>query len=102
MVRRQGIVLILVSATMEHSPSILHMSSAAGAFLELTLILIPLSVAVAWIMGIEMDLDFSLLKTGCLAFTIIVTAFTLQIKILRSISELNHPLIPWTLEWLFH
>ncbi|KAK7257085.1 hypothetical protein RIF29_30803 [Crotalaria pallida] len=55
------------------------MSSAAGAFLELTLILIPLSVVVAWIMGIEMDLDFSLLKTGCLAFTIIVIAFTLQV-----------------------
>ncbi|KAK7258796.1 hypothetical protein RIF29_24383 [Crotalaria pallida] len=52
--------------------------------------MIPLSVVVAWIMGIEMDLDFSLLKTGCLASTIIITAFTLQGVSLR----------PWTLEWL--
>ena len=36
-------------------------------------------MVVAWIMGIRMDLDFSLLETGCLAFTIIITAFTLQV-----------------------
>jgi hypothetical protein len=40
---------------------------------------VPLSVIVAWIMGIEMDLDFSLLETGSLAFSIIVTAFALQV-----------------------
>jgi hypothetical protein len=30
-------------------------------------------------MHIRMDLDFSLLETGSLAFTIIITAFTLQV-----------------------
>lgn len=40
---------------------------------------VPLSVIVAWIMGIQMDLDFSLLETGSLAFSIIVTAFALQV-----------------------
>lgn len=40
---------------------------------------VPLSVVVAWIMGIRMDLDFNLLETGCLAFAVIVTAFTLQV-----------------------
>jgi Ca2+:H+ antiporter len=30
-------------------------------------------------MGIQMDLDFSLLETGSLAFSIIVTAFALQV-----------------------
>ncbi|EOY33729.1 Vacuolar cation/proton exchanger 3 isoform 4, partial [Theobroma cacao] len=39
---------------------------------------VPLCVVVGWIMGIQMDLDFSLLETGCLALTIIVVAFTLQ------------------------
>ncbi|THF99930.1 hypothetical protein TEA_002458 [Camellia sinensis var. sinensis] len=40
--------------------------------------LVPLCVVVAWIMGVNMDLDFNLLETGSLAFSIIVTAFTLQ------------------------
>ncbi len=39
---------------------------------------VPLCVLVAWIMGIRMDLDFSLLETSSLALSIIVTAFTLQ------------------------
>ena len=43
---------------------------------------VPISVIVAWIMGIQMDLDFNLLETGSLAFTIIITAFTLQVSIL--------------------
>jgi len=39
---------------------------------------VPLSVLVAWIMGVPMDLDFNLLETGCLFLAILVTAFTLQ------------------------
>ncbi|GKD79551.1 hypothetical protein Tco_1342172 [Tanacetum coccineum] len=40
--------------------------------------LVPLSVIVAWIIGVDMDLDFSLLETGSLTLAILVTAFTLQ------------------------
>ncbi|KAL0344465.1 UNVERIFIED_CONTAM: Vacuolar cation/proton exchanger 3 [Sesamum radiatum] len=40
--------------------------------------LVPLSVIVAWIMGINMDLDLNLLETSALALSILVTAFTLQ------------------------
>lgn len=50
---------------------------------------VPLSVVVAWTMGIDMDLDFSLLETGCLAFTIIVTAFTLQVLNLYQILSMS-------------
>ncbi|MCL7028252.1 hypothetical protein MKW94_029222 [Papaver nudicaule] len=39
---------------------------------------VPLTVILAWILGIEMDLDFNLLETGCLGFSILITAFTLQ------------------------
>jgi cell shape-determining protein MreD len=53
---------------------------------------VPLSVIVAWIMGIQMDLDFSLLETGSLAFSIIVTAFALQVLRL-SINSLSISLI---------
>lgn len=46
---------------------------------------VPLSVIVAWIMGIKMDLDFNLLETACLALSILVTAFTLQVIWLNTI-----------------
>lgn len=39
----------------------------------------PLSVIVAWIAGIQMDLDFKLIETGSLFVSVIVTAFTLQV-----------------------
>lgn len=40
---------------------------------------VPFCVIVAWIMGINMDLNFSLLETGSLALSILATAFTLQV-----------------------
>uniref|UniRef100_A0A0E0L6L1 Vacuolar cation/proton exchanger n=1 Tax=Oryza punctata TaxID=4537 RepID=A0A0E0L6L1_ORYPU len=40
--------------------------------------LVPVSVIVAWTMGIPMDLDFNLLETGSLFLAILVTAFSLQ------------------------
>ncbi|RWW42675.1 hypothetical protein BHE74_00051749 [Ensete ventricosum] len=40
---------------------------------------VPLSVIVAWIMGIKMDLDLELLETGSLIMAILITAFTLQV-----------------------
>lgn len=42
-----------------------------------------MSVLVAWIMGIQMDLDFKLLETGSLFISVLVTAFTLQVKIIH-------------------
>ena len=41
-------------------------------------------MVVAWIMGIHMDLDFNTLETTSLALSIIVTAFTLQVRIFMS------------------
>jgi Ca2+:H+ antiporter len=40
---------------------------------------VPLSVIVAWIAGIQMDLDFKLIETGSLFVSVLVTAFTLQV-----------------------
>ncbi|KAI3694656.1 hypothetical protein L1987_77624 [Smallanthus sonchifolius] len=40
--------------------------------------MVPLCVITAWIMGIQMSLDFGLLETGCLALSIFLTAFALQ------------------------
>lgn len=40
----------------------------------------PLSVIVAWTMGIAMDLDFKLLETGSLLVAVLATTFTLQVR----------------------
>ncbi|PKA51305.1 Vacuolar cation/proton exchanger 1a [Apostasia shenzhenica] len=39
---------------------------------------VPLSVVVAWIMGINLDLDLKLLETASLVAAIIITSITLQ------------------------
>ncbi|KAM0995994.1 hypothetical protein ACFX13_006106 [Malus domestica] len=81
------ILLPIVGNAAEHAGSIIFalknkldisLGVALGSASQISMFVIPLSVIVAWIMGVQMDLDFSLLETGSLAFTIIITAFTLQ------------------------
>ncbi|KAB2616525.1 vacuolar cation/proton exchanger 3-like [Pyrus ussuriensis x Pyrus communis] len=81
------ILLPIVGNAAEHAGSIIFalknkldisLGVALGSASQISMFVVPLSVIVAWIMGIQMDLDFSLLETGSLAFTIIITAFTLQ------------------------
>ncbi|XP_061347146.1 vacuolar cation/proton exchanger 3-like [Gastrolobium bilobum] len=81
------ILLPIVGNAAEHAGSIIFafknkldisLGVAMGSATQISMFVVPLSVVVAWVMGIRMDLDFNLLETGCLAFTIIVTAFTLQ------------------------
>ncbi|XP_059430686.1 vacuolar cation/proton exchanger 3-like [Corylus avellana] len=81
------ILLPIVGNAAEHAGSIIFafknkldisLGVALGSASQISMFVVPLSVIVAWIMGIEMDLDFSLLETGSLAFSIIVTAFALQ------------------------
>lgn len=40
---------------------------------------------VAWVMGIQLDLDFKLLETGALAVSILLTSFALQVYDYQSI-----------------
>ncbi|MED6218188.1 Vacuolar cation/proton exchanger 3 [Stylosanthes scabra] len=81
------ILLPIVGNAAEHAGSIIFafknkldisLGVAMGSATQISMFVVPLSVIVAWIMGIRMDLDFNLLDTGCLALAIIVTAFTLQ------------------------
>ncbi|KAK7300951.1 hypothetical protein RJT34_11804 [Clitoria ternatea] len=81
------ILLPIVGNAAEHAGSIIFayknkldisLGVAMGSATQISMFVVPLSVVVAWIMGIRMDLDFNLLDTGCLAFSIIVTAFALQ------------------------
>ncbi|KAF5751381.1 vacuolar cation/proton exchanger 3-like [Tripterygium wilfordii] len=81
------ILLPIVGNAAEHAGSIIFafknkldisLGVALGSATQISMFVVPLCVTVAWIMKIEMNLDFGLLETGSLAFTIIVTAFALQ------------------------
>ncbi|XP_021909863.1 vacuolar cation/proton exchanger 3-like [Carica papaya] len=81
------ILLPIVGNAAEHAGSIIFafknkldisLGVALGSGTQISMFVVPLCVIVAWIMRIQMDLDFNLLETGCLAFAILVTAFTLQ------------------------
>ncbi|KAF5943346.1 hypothetical protein HYC85_017423 [Camellia sinensis] len=81
------ILLPIVGNAAEHAGSVIFafknkldisLGVALGSAAQISMFVVPLCVVVAWIMGVNMDLDFNLLETGSLAFSIIVTAFTLQ------------------------
>nr|XP_043609731.1 vacuolar cation/proton exchanger 1-like [Erigeron canadensis] len=81
------ILLPIVGNAAEHAGSIIFalknkldisLGVAIGSATQISTFLVPLCVIVAWIMGIPMSLDFGLLETGCLAFSILLTALTLQ------------------------
>ncbi|KAK3019265.1 hypothetical protein RJ639_004214 [Escallonia herrerae] len=82
------ILLPIVGNAAEHAGSVIFalknkldisLGVALGSASQISAFVVPLCVIVAWIMGIDMDLDFSLLETGSVAFSIIITAFTLQV-----------------------
>ncbi|XP_059297699.1 vacuolar cation/proton exchanger 3-like [Lycium ferocissimum] len=81
------ILLPIVGNAAEHAGSIIFalknkldisLGVALGSASQISMFVVPLCVIVGWIIGVDMDLDFSLLETGSLAFSIILIAFTLQ------------------------
>ncbi|KAF7121206.1 hypothetical protein RHSIM_Rhsim13G0069600 [Rhododendron simsii] len=81
------ILLPIVGNAAEHAGSIIFafknklditLGVALGSAAQISMFVVPLCVIVAWIMDVHMDLDFNLLETGSLGFSIILTAFTLQ------------------------
>ncbi|KAK1434615.1 hypothetical protein QVD17_00363 [Tagetes erecta] len=81
------ILLPIVGNAAEHAGAIIFafknklditLGVALGSATQISVFVVPMTVIVAWIVGIKMDLDFNLLETGSLALTIIATAFTLQ------------------------
>lgn len=81
------IVLPIVGNAAEHAGSIIFalknkldisLGVALGSASQISMFVVPLCVIMGWIIGVDMDLDFSILETGSLAFSIILIAFTLQ------------------------
>ncbi|XP_073149376.1 vacuolar cation/proton exchanger 3-like [Henckelia pumila] len=81
------ILLPIVGNAAEHAGAIIFafknkldisLGVALGSATQIAMFVVPTSVIVAWIMGIDMDLDLNILETSTLAISILVTAFTLQ------------------------
>ncbi|XP_076956603.1 vacuolar cation/proton exchanger 3-like [Bidens hawaiensis] len=81
------ILLPIVGNAAEHAGSIIFalknkldisLGVAMGSATQISTFLVPLCVVVGWIMGIPMSLDFGLVQTGCLAFSILLTTLALQ------------------------
>ncbi|XP_043723150.1 vacuolar cation/proton exchanger 3-like [Telopea speciosissima] len=81
------ILLPIVGNAAEHAGAIIFafknkldisLAIALGSATQISILVVPLSVLVAWVMGIKMDLDFNILEISSLALSVIVTAFTLQ------------------------
>ncbi|KAI3514060.1 hypothetical protein L1887_12376 [Cichorium endivia] len=81
------ILLPIVGNAAEHAGSIIFafknkldisLGVAMGSATQISMFVVPLCVIIAWIMGIPMSLDFGILETGCLAFSILLTALALQ------------------------
>ncbi|XP_010423958.1 PREDICTED: vacuolar cation/proton exchanger 4 [Camelina sativa] len=83
-----GIILLpIVGNAAEHAGAVIFafrnklditFGIALGSATQIALFVVPVTVLVAWTMGIEMDLNFNLLETACLALSIIVTSLILQ------------------------
>uniref|UniRef100_A0A0E0A3M6 Vacuolar cation/proton exchanger n=1 Tax=Oryza glumipatula TaxID=40148 RepID=A0A0E0A3M6_9ORYZ len=81
------ILLPIVGNAAEHAGAVIFalknklditLGVSLGSATQISMFVVPVSVIVAWTMGIPMDLDFNLLETGSLFLAILVTAFTLQ------------------------
>ncbi|KAL2479482.1 Vacuolar cation/proton exchanger 3 [Abeliophyllum distichum] len=81
------ILLPIIGNAAEHAGAVIFafknkLDISLGVALESTtqiaMFVIPLTVIVPWIIGIDVNLDFNLLETTCLALSIIVTPFALQ------------------------
>ncbi|KZV53429.1 hypothetical protein F511_18306 [Dorcoceras hygrometricum] len=81
------ILLPIVGNAAEHAGAVIFafknkldisLGVALGSATQIAMFVVPVTVIVSWIMGVNMDLDLNILETSTLAISILVTAFTLQ------------------------
>ncbi|THU71893.1 hypothetical protein C4D60_Mb04t06320 [Musa balbisiana] len=72
------VVIALLSEYVVGTIEDITLGVSLGSATQISMFVVPLSVIVAWIMGIKMDLDLKLLETSSLIMAILVIAFTLQ------------------------
>ncbi|PKA56780.1 Vacuolar cation/proton exchanger 1a [Apostasia shenzhenica] len=81
------IILPIVGNAAEHAGAVIFavknklditLGVSLGSATQISLFVVPYSVIVAWMMDIQMDLDFKLLETGSLVLSVLITSFALQ------------------------
>ncbi|KAG0502023.1 hypothetical protein HPP92_002095 [Vanilla planifolia] len=81
------ILLPIVGNAAEHAGAIIFalknklditLGVSLGSASQISMFVVPLSVIMAWILGRSMDLDFKLLETSALVFSILLVYFILQ------------------------
>ncbi|KAJ4842352.1 Vacuolar cation/proton exchanger 3 [Turnera subulata] len=81
------ILLPIVGNAAEHAGAVIFafknkldisLGIALGSATQISMFVIPMCVIIAWMIGIPMDLNFTLVETSTLALAIIVVAFSLQ------------------------
>ncbi|CAN6443058.1 unnamed protein product [Victoria cruziana] len=81
------ILLPIVGNAAEHAGSIIFamknkldisLGVAMGSATQISLFVVPLTVIVGWIMGVDMDLDYKPLETASLIMSVVVTMHILQ------------------------
>ncbi|XP_028555107.1 vacuolar cation/proton exchanger 1a isoform X2 [Dendrobium catenatum] len=81
------ILLPIIGNAAEHAGAIIFalknklditLGVTLGSATQISMFVVPLSVIMAWIMGMQMDLDFKLLETGSLVGSILITLFSLR------------------------
>lgn len=81
------ILLPIVGNAAEHAGAVLFalknkldisLAVAMGSATQIAMFVIPFMIALAWIMGKPMDLDFHILETVALFATVLITAYILQ------------------------
>lgn len=81
------ILLPIVGNAAEHAGALIFaykdklditMGVALGSAAQISVFVVPLSVVAAWVMGVDMDLDFNILQTAALLVSVLLTSATLQ------------------------
>nr|CAD1842549.1 unnamed protein product [Ananas comosus var. bracteatus] len=81
------ILLPIVGNAAEHAGAIIFAAKnkiditlgvALGSSTQISMFVIPLTLVVAWIKGVPMDLNFGFFETASLVMAILITAFVLQ------------------------
>ncbi|KMZ66421.1 Vacuolar cation/proton exchanger 3 [Zostera marina] len=81
------ILLPIVGNAAEHAGAVIFawknklditLGISLGSAAQISVFVVPLSVVLAWMMGIPMDLDFNFIETGSLLLSVLLTAFALQ------------------------
>ncbi|XP_038904774.1 vacuolar cation/proton exchanger 3-like isoform X1 [Benincasa hispida] len=94
------ILLPMIGNAAEHAGAVIFayknklditLGVALGSATQIAMFVVPLCVIVAWVMGMNMDLNFNILETASLALSILASSSILQMRLLSTILGCRDP-----------